>query len=402
MVSDSSPSAEPLLKGVRVVELSSMIAVPYAAANLVSLGAEVVKVEPLSGDPARAFSSMAAPERIAPAFLAANGGKRSLSVDLATPEGREIILDLVAGADVVLDNLRPGGLASRDIEPDALCAVHPQLIWLSVSGFGADGPGAQRRAVDQIIQAESGIVAATGPPSGPGWRAGFHVVDHAAAHVIVAKVLAALLSRERTGRGSRLMQSLYQVGLSLQATAVAEYTISGRVAERTGNASPLSAPSDAVRTRDGAIMLVAYLEPHWRRLCATIGRLDLLADERFVGRANRVAHRLELVAELECATVDFTTDELAALLEREEIMVGRIYGYDRVVSSEEVLQNGLLMSVHAEERDYRAVASVYARPDDGTRIPAIPALGEHTREILAELGRDPGPLIDRGVVRTAD
>lgn len=385
---DESVAGTGPLDDIRVLELGSMVAAPFAAAALGSLGADVVKVEPLTGDPARGFAPMAAPDHVAPAFLASNAGKRSIALDLATDDGRDIVLKLIARSDIVIDNFRPGGLVRRGIDADALCAQHPRLIWVSVSGYGQHGPNADRSAVDQIIQAEAGVVAVTGPPQGFGYRAGFHVVDHATAHVIAAKCLAALLERGRTGRGRRIRQALYDVALSLQSTSFAEYFVTGNNPRRTGNASPLSAPSDIVRTKDGAIMLVAYLEPHWNRMCTLIGRVDLLTDPRFLGRANRVKNRELLVEELEQTTRQFTSEHLAGMLEEAGVMVGRVLTYDTIAASDEVTQNHLFTAVTSPEgHTYSAIRSVYDTAEK-PRLLALPGLGQHTREILAELGDD--------------
>lgn len=384
------------LEGVRVIELGSFVAVPFAAAHMSAMGADVIKVEALSGDPTRAFSSMKAPGDVAPAFLASNWGKRSVALDLTRPEGLDALLALIATADVVMDNLRPGGLQRRGLDVDALREQHPGLSWVSVSGFGGRGPSAQRSAVDQVVQAESGIVSVTGPATGSGFRVGFHVVDHAAGHVIIARVLAALLRRGRTGVGEWIRLSLYQVALSLQSTSFAEYFVSGEDPERTGNASPLSAPSDSVRTRDGWIMLVAYLEPHWKALCTLLDRPELLSDPRFVGRDARVAHRGELIEEIERSTSRVTTDELAARLEAAGIMVGRVRRYHEVATSGEVADNEWLWDVAVPDLAQRqGIRSLY---DDGSLgAPALPRLGEHTREVLEELAVDVEALVTQGV-----
>lgn len=384
------------LEGVRVVELGSFVAVPFAAANMSAMGADVIKVEALAGDPTRAFSSVKAPGDVAPAFLASNWGKRSIALDLTAPRGIGALLELIATADVVMDNLRPGGLRRRGLDVEALMMQHPGLTWVSVSGFGDRGPSAQRSAVDQVVQAESGIVSVTGPSAGSGYRVGFHVVDHAAAHVIIARVLAALLRRGRTGVGERIRLSLYEVALSLQSTSFAEYFVSGEDPERTGNASPLSAPSDSVRTSDGWIMLVAYLEPHWNALCTLLERTELLSDPRFVGRDARVAHRAELIQEVERSTSLVTTDELAARLEAAGIMVGRVRRYHEIATSGEVADNDWLWLVGVPDLAARqGVRSLYDVGSLGA--PALPRLGEHTREVLEEAGVDVDALVTKGV-----
>lgn len=385
------------MQGLRVVELGSFVAVPFAAAHMSAMGADVIKVEALTGDPTRAFSSMKAPGDVAPAFLASNWGKRSVALDLTRAEGLDALLELVATADVVMDNLRPGGLQRRGLDVDALIAQHPGLTWVSVSGFGERGPSAGRSAVDQVVQAESGIVSVTGPSTGSGYRVGFHVVDHAAGHVIIARVLAALLRRGRTGAGERIRLSLYEVALSLQSTSFAEYFVSGEDPERTGNASPLSAPSDSVRTSDGWIMLVAYLEPHWKALCTLLERTELLDDPRFTGRDARVAHREELIEEIERSTSRVTTDELAGRLEAAGIMVGRVRRYHEIASSGEVADNDWLWDVGVPDLAARqGIRSVY---DDGSLgAPRLPRLGEHTREVLEEIGLDVDVLVTDGVV----
>ena len=389
------------LEGIRVVEIGALVAAPFTTACLASLGADVIKAEPVDGDRARRNVMPEAPDDISPAFISSNAGKRSIGISLSSAEGQQILLTLVRSADVVVDNFKPGGLAAKGIDAEALCAARPGLIWASISGFGQDGEDAARKAVDPIIQAETGVVSVTGPPGEIGYQAGFHFIDHACGHVVAGKIMAALLRRAKTGQGARITQSLFEIAVNLQASVFAEYLVAGVVPRPNGNANRSAAPADVYATSDGAIMIVAATDGDWVRVCEVLGRPELVADERFAVRLSRITHYRE--ARGRTGEVNPPVRHRLALRRaaRGGPGAGRIRDYAEVMASAEVTENGLLCDVVDERgRRYRNIRPIYSDSDLGVSPDRMPGLSEHAAEILAEIGRgdDLADLVGRGIV----
>jgi crotonobetainyl-CoA:carnitine CoA-transferase CaiB-like acyl-CoA transferase len=381
-------TGEPLpLDGLRVLELGNLLAAPCAGMVLADLGAEVVKVEAFGGDPARELQSAAfTGSGTSPTFLAFNRGKRSVALDVRTPEGMDVLRRLLARSDVLIESFRPGvmdrlGIAARDVR-----ALHPGLVYASLSGFGEGGPETSRRGVDLVIQAESGIMAVTGEPDGAPMKVGFTVVDVAAGHVLAQAILAALIRRGRTGTGDHVTVSLVDVALHLQSAPMTEYLASGVLPPRCGNAAPMTAPADLFRTADGHVVISAYLDRHWRLLCAALERNDLPRDPRFVTKVDRVRHRAELVAEIESVLRTDTSRAWLALLQGAGLVVGMVKTYADIEADAQVRARGTLVEV-GEEHPYRTVRlpARFATWQPEHRAGA-PALGEHTAEVLRELG----------------
>jgi crotonobetainyl-CoA:carnitine CoA-transferase CaiB-like acyl-CoA transferase len=378
------------LDGIRVVELATMLAGPAASGILAQLGADVVKVEPPWGDPTRTFVPGTMPGAVAPAFLCANASKRSMVVDMKNPEAHDIIVQLLFTADVVIDNFRPGVLERLGLEKEAAIAKNPGLIWLSITGYGPQGELASRPAIDQIMQAETGMIHTTGYPSGPGVKAGYQVVDHAAAHIAVQVALAALFQRGRTGKGRIASVSLFDAALSMQGTIITNHLVTGIVANRSGNQGPFSAPSDTARTSDGMVMLTAYIDRHWVRLCEVLDRPDLLSDPRFLTQSDRYLNREELMGCIEETTSQVSSEELESLLIRNDVMVGIVRDHSQVMQSDHVKANHSVVDVYDEKGNlYRTLRTPVDQFDDPMRKRTLPALGEHTQEILSELGVGP-------------
>jgi crotonobetainyl-CoA:carnitine CoA-transferase CaiB-like acyl-CoA transferase len=386
-----SPSESGVLAGIRVVDFATLVAGPAAGAQLAQLGADVIKVEPPGGEPSRSLTAPGCADRVAPPFLANNVGKRSVVIDLKTEDGGATASRLIATADVVLENFRPGALARLGFDPASLLAANERLHWFSIHGYGPDGAWRERPAVDGIIQADSGMIEITGHPDGPGVRVGFPVVDHATGFVIVAGVLAAMLGRA-TGRRSASRHHhvvLFDVALSMQATPFTDYLVSGNLPQRIGNASQLSAPNESLRASDGSVMMAAYLPAQWRTLCEALDCTELLTDPRFIGREERMANRAALIEELERRTTRFTAEELFDLLHGTGLMAAVSRNYAQVADCAQVRGNGLLMEVHDEDgQTYRALRSPLA--GFGTRdANFIAGLGAHTDEILSGLAKNP-------------
>ena len=331
------------LVGIKVLELAQMIAAPAAGLLLADYGAEVIKVEPLQGDSCRQLRSPPARALpVSPVFAGYNRNKRLVREDLQSPEGRERVLRLVDEADVLIESSRPGAMDRLGLGAEALLARNPRLVYASVSGFGTGPAGRMLGGVDIVVQAESGIMSATGYPDGPPTKVGFTIIDAACGHALCHGILAALLRRARTGRGDVVRLSLYEMALHLQTGPLCEYMATGVQPPRPGNSAPLSAPAEAFRCRDGHIIISAYLEPHWRAFAGIIGAPQLLDDARYGSGQSRVAHRVELTAAIEARLLIRDGTEWAALLRDAGIVCGLVKDYAGVRADAVTQECGIL------------------------------------------------------------
>jgi crotonobetainyl-CoA:carnitine CoA-transferase CaiB-like acyl-CoA transferase len=372
------------LAGVRVIDFGQYIAGPGAAMALADLGADVIKVEPLAGDQARHIGRYG--ESMIRAY---NRGKRSIALDLKSEAGRGVALRLIAGADVVIQNLRPGVVQSLGLGPQEVRAQHPRLIYLSICGYGSNGPSHARPGYDVAAQAESGLMSVTGEPGRLPQKVGVPVVDAAAAALGAQAVLAALYGRERSGVGESLEVSLLETALHLQAATWCEYMGGAPEPTRLGDGQPHNAPAaEVVATRDGHIVLSAYAEDHWQRFCRAVGRAELAADPRFCSNAQRVAHRGDLRLELQACLSGYTSDECVALLSRHQIVAGAVRRYRDVLDSADVQASGILVDAQAADgQHYRALGLPYRMGSAPRPAPrAAPACGADGDAVLAEAG----------------
>ena len=393
------PAAAPL-SGVRVIDLGQYIAGPGAAMVLGELGADVIKIEPLGGDQARHIGRYG--ESMVRAY---NRGKRSIALDLKSEPGRRVALRLMADADVVVQNLRPGAVARLGLGPDDVRGLHPQLIYLSITGFGSQGPSHERPGYDIAAQAESGLMSVTGEPDRPPQKVGVPIIDAAAAHLGAQAVLAALFARERNGRGETIETSLLETAMHLQAPTWADYLGGGPEPTRMGAGQPHNAPAaEVVPTLDGHIVLSAYAEEHWARFCRVMGREALVTDLRFSSNAQRVAHRAELRQVLSECLSGLTSEECVALLSRHQIVAGAVRTYAQTLASADVAASGLLVPARAPDgSSYRALGLPYRLGHCARAEPAAaPAAGAHTDALLCEAGygrEEIGSLRRAGVVQ---
>ena len=372
------------LAGVRVVDFGQYIAAPGAAQVLADLGADVIKVEQPGGESARWIGTYG--EAMLRCY---NRRKRSIAIDLKEPAGVEVVRRLVADADVVTQNMRPGVLDRLGFGPRRVRALNPRVIYVSIIGFGTAGPSRDRAAYDIAAQAESGMMAITGDAAGEPQRVGFTVVDAAAASSAAQAILAALFRRERSGEGDEIEVSLLGVAIHLQGTIWAEYEQTGVVPRRRGNGQPTLAPAaDLVATRDGHIVLSAYTDAHWRRLCAVVGRPELAEDSRFVDNPARVAHRDELARTLAEALGGYTSEQAVAVLAGGGLVAAVVRTHDQVVRAPDVTSGRYLMAgTTADGARFHAPVLPFGMAgwpvtDAGTP----PSAGQHTVEILGELG----------------
>ncbi|HEY0837810.1 MAG TPA: CaiB/BaiF CoA-transferase family protein [Azospirillum sp.] len=393
---------------VRVLELSRVLAGPWAAQTLADLGADVVKVErPGAGDDTRTWGPPWAGEESA-YFLSTNRGKRSVTIDFERPEGQELVRRLASQADVVIENFKVGGLKKYGLDFDSLHALNPRLVYCSVTGFGQDGPYAARAGYDFMIQGMGGLMSITGQPDGePGGgpvKVGVAVTDVFTGLYAAIGVMGALAHRDRTGVGQWVNLALLDVQVAVLANQGMNYLVSGKAPQRLGNAHPNIVPYQAFATRDGHIIVAVGNDGQFTRFCTAAGRPELAADERYATNPQRVAHRRELVAILEEVMRTRDTADWLAALEPLGVPCGPINDVAAVFADPHVRARGLRQELeHATAGTVPTIASPIrysATPIEHTMAP--PALGAHTDEVLGgQLGlcaADIEALRSKGVI----
>lgn len=379
------------LAGVRVVDLTQTMAGPYCTMILADLGADVIKVEPpVSGEMTRSMGVGMSGNDSA-AFLAINRNKRGITLDLKSDAGREAVVALVATADVLVENFRPGVADRLGVGWDALHPRFPRLVHASVSGFGQTGPYAHRPGFDLIAQGMAGVMSVTGEPDGAPVKSGMPVGDLSAGLYCAVAIVSALLGRERTGEGARIDVSLFESALSLAVWETAELFATGDVPKRTGSAHRLTAPYQALATADGWITVGANTPALWELLCRTLGREDLMEDDRFHDNAGRMLHRAALQSELERTLAGADTATWLERLDAAGFPAGPILDYAQVLADPHTIARGMLQQYeHPVEGTVRVLGSAlgHAGAEHGVRRPP-PLLGEHNVEVLSEvLGED--------------
>jgi crotonobetainyl-CoA:carnitine CoA-transferase CaiB-like acyl-CoA transferase len=388
------------LAGIRVVDLSRVLAGPYCTMMLADLGADVVKVErPGEGDETRSWGPPYAGGEAA-YFLAVNRSKRSIAVDLKQREGRELVLDLCTRADVVLENFRPGAAERLGLDADSVLKRNPALVYCSISGFGRRGTR-DRSGYDFVVQAESGLMAVTGPEDGPPTKAGVALVDVVTGLHAAVAIVAALRGREQTGKGERIEVSLLDSALSALVNVAQNALVTGEEPERFGNAHPSIVPYQPFRTSDGWIAVAAANDGLFARLCGVVARPELAEDERFETNAARVRNRAELLALLEQDFAERPADEWVAALDGAGVPAGKIRG---VLEALRAAEPATVRVDHRTAGTLELVAPPFALASEPTAPTAPPLLGQHTQEVLAELGLTAETIAEleaRGVVASA-
>ncbi|EJL67749.1 putative acyl-CoA transferase/carnitine dehydratase [Variovorax sp. CF313] len=400
----NEPTAPPPLQGIRVVELGNYIAGPGTAMSLGDLGAEMLKIESMEGDMARHTG------HFGHAMLRAyNRSKKSIALDLRQPRGLEVARRLIAGADVVVQNLRPGAADALGLGAEALRAAHPGLVHVSISGFPADAPSRDRPGYDIAAQAESGLMSVTGEPQGLPQKVGATIIDTASVQVATQAILAALFRRERTGRGETIRVSLLEVALNLQLANWSDYMVRGVEPMRSGDGQPLSAPAaDIFRTRDGMVVISAYVQAHWVRLCETIGCPELATEARFLTNELRVANRPAMKAAVSERLAHYGTGECVELLTRNNIVVGVVRSYADALAGADFRASRMVIEAapNGGEPGYASFGLPYELCDTPRRrTQAAPAHGAHTEELLREAGYGAAEieaLREAGVVKGAN
>ncbi|AWJ86653.1 CoA transferase (plasmid) [Azospirillum sp. TSH58] len=396
------------LSHVRVLELSRVLAGPWAAQTLADLGADVIKVErPGAGDDTRAWGPPWAGEESA-YFLSTNRGKRSITIDFERPEGQELVRKLAAQADVVIENFKVGGLVKYGLDYDSLQAVNPGLVYCSITGFGQDGPYAKRAGYDFMIQGMGGLMSITGQPDaeagGGPIKVGVAVTDVFTGLYATVGVLGALAHRDRTGEGQWVNLALLDVQVAVLANQAMNYLVGGKAPQRLGNAHPNIVPYQAFATLDGHIILAVGNDGQFAKFCQVAGRPELAQDPRYATNPARVANRKELVPILELLLEQRTSRDWLSALEAVGVPCGPINDVSQVFADPHVQARHIHQDLpHPTAGTVPTVASPIrysATPIEHTVAP--PTLGQHTDAVLGEaLGlcaADIAALREKGVV----
>lgn len=382
------------LTGIRVIDLSRILAGPYCAMLLADYGADVIKVEqPGGGDPTRQWGPPwvgGAPEDggLSAYYLTPNRNKRGITLDLKTPEGQAIARRLVATADVVVENFMPGTLVRYGLDYDTLSATDPKLIYCSVTGYGQNGPYRDRPGYDFMIQAEGGIMSVTGPVDGEPFKVGVAIVDITAALFATTAILAALHHRDRTGHGQTIDVALFDAQIAWLAN-VAHNAFAGSAPARYGNAHPNIVPYETFPTADGHIAVGIGTDEQWRRFCALAARPDLAEEPQYANNAQRVAHRAELIAVLRDVFRTRPSADWLALLPPARIPATPINDIPTALADPQTEARRMVQTViHPTSGSMQMLGPVAKLSETPATIhSAPPLLGEHTDAILRdELG----------------
>jgi crotonobetainyl-CoA:carnitine CoA-transferase CaiB-like acyl-CoA transferase len=388
------PARAPLA-GIRVIDLTRVLAGPFCAMNLGDMGAEVIKIEePGKGDDTRGWPPFVGGE--ATYFLSVNRNKKSLTLNMKPAEGQAILHALIAKADVVLENFRPGTMERLGFGYGALVKTNPRLIYCSISGFGESGPEAHRPGYDLIVQGESGVMDLTGFPDGPPVKVGNSIGDLVAGMAAAQGITLALLARERSGKGQKVEIGMLDVMASLLTYQAGLYWNAGGKPSRRGNQHPSIVPYEVFQAQDAYLTLGVANNSLWGKACRAIGREDLIHDPRFDTEANRVANRAVLVPLLNDTFGTHPAAHWLARLEEHGVPAGRINTVPEVCESPHLKARGMVVSLpHPKAGAVTAMGvpiRLHATPGAATLPP--PMLGEHTDEILTRLLRMPKKKIE--------
>lgn len=332
------------LAGLKVIELARILAGPWAGQTLADMGAEVIKIEATSGDDTRQWGPPFIErdgDKTAAYFHSCNRGKQSVVVDIASPQGQAQMRDLVADADILIENFKVGGLAKYGLDYDSLSAVNPALIYCSITGFGQTGPYAHRAGYDYIIQGMSGLMSITGEPDGQPQRSGVAITDIFTGLYSVSAILAAVHQRHQTGKGQHIDMALLDVAVSVTANQAMNYLATGTAPGRTGNYHPNLTPYQVFDCADGHIIIATGNDAQYQRLCVLLGLADMATDPDYLKNADRIAHREAMIERLMGATRLRTKADLLAACEDQGVPAGPINDIAEVMADPQVQARGM-------------------------------------------------------------
>lgn len=378
------------LAGLLVADVTQNVAGPYCTQILGDMGAQVVKVErPERGDDARAWAPPYWGEESA-AFMAVNRNKRSLAVDMKAPEGRVILERLIGRADVLVQSLRAGVIEELGLDWERARRINPRLVHCSITAFGPEGPYRDRPGYDPLMQAYAGLMSVNGHPGQPPARVPVSIIDMGTGMWAATAILAALRERDRTGRGVHVTTALFDTALAWIAFQMTNYLASGEVPQPQGSGTPMIAPYEAFPTREAWVMIAAASDAIFAKSCAALGLDALARDPRFASNPARVANRAALFDALAAVTRTLSTDDLLARLQRAGVPSAPIQTIDQVAAEPQTEASGMLIAhKHARVPDYRAVGLPIRWDGERPGVSRVPPLlGEHSAEVLAELGYD--------------
>ncbi len=377
------------LAGVRVLDVCQVMAGPYACMLLGDMGADVIKIEPPDGgDQTRGSMGFKMKGNDSMGFLNMNRNKRSITLNLKSTAGRDVLFRLVKQADILVENYRPGVVKRLGIDYETLSAINPALVYVSISGFGQTGPWASRPGFDLMAQAMSGVMSVTGYPGGPPVKAGVPVADIGCALFATYAMLAAYIGRQATGKGQYIDASLFDSAMAFSVWDISQYWGTGEPPEPLGTANRMSAPYQAVKAADGYFVMGATNQKLWTQLCGVLGRADLLDDARFKTISLRLANRAALIEALEVSFAKKTSAEWVDEFLEVGIPAGPILSYPEAFESEHGRHRQMRIEIdHPVEGKVPNIGfavKLSATPQQ-VRLPP-PLLGEHTEAVLAELG----------------
>jgi CoA:oxalate CoA-transferase len=375
------------LEGVRVLDLTRVLAGPYCTMMLSDLGAEIIKVEvPGTGDDSRAFGPFRNGTSLY--FITINRGKESIAINLKTEAGKKLLKDLAATCDVVVENFRPGTMEKLGLGWDVLKKLNPRLIYAAVSGFGHTGPDSRRPAYDILVQAMGGVMSITGWPDSPPTRVGMSLGDITAAIFGANGIMAALYQREKTGKGQKVDVAMLDCQLAILENALVRFQVDGEPPSPLGTRHPTITPFQAFRASDDWFVLAVGNDALWRTFCEAVSRPDLLADQRFATNNSRTKHLEELIPVLDVLFARKPARQWLDLLEAAGVPAAPVNSIDKVMEDRQLKARNMFLTV---EDDVAGTVTIPGNPIKMDNLPETPdrphapAIGEHTEKILTEL-----------------
>jgi formyl-CoA transferase len=382
-----SKKISPLLDTILVIDLTRVLAGPFATMMLGDLGAEVIKVEmPDQGDDTRQWGPPFTPGGESAYFLSANRNKRSLTLNLKTDQGVEILRSLIAKADILVENFKTGTLAKWGLDYDTLKQIKPDLIYCTITGYGYTGPYQVYPGYDFMVQAMGGFMSVTGPADGEPVRAGIAQADLATGMFATSAILAALFARERTGKGQRIDMALLDSQIALMSYVASNFLVSGELPGRYGNGHPNIVPYQSFKARDQFFAIAAGNDRQWAKLCAAIGHEEWVSDERYATNSARVQNRDDIVSKLSEVFIEKDAQAWLELCEEIGIPVAPINDMAQVFANPQVVERGMKLEVpHPTEGQVPLVGSPLKIPTNPVEVRyPPPLLGQHTEEVLKE------------------